>query len=748
MAKLMINKNKKEGTIAPEIYGHFSEHLGRCIYEGLYVGENSEIPNVNGMRTDVVEALKEIKIPVLRWPGGCFADEYHWKDGIGPKENRKKMINTHWGGVVEDNSFGTHEFFELCRQLGCKTYINGNLGSGTVQEMSEWVEYMTFNGVSPMADLRKKNGHEEPWTIDYFGVGNENWGCGGNMRPQYYADEYRRYQTYVRNYDPQKPIQKICGGANVDDYDWTRKVLETTHDHTAPEFHGFMDGLSLHYYVHPEGWEIKGSATDFDEEVWYKTLKKALYMETLVERHGKIMDQYDPDKKIGMIVDEWGCWFTVEPGTNPGFLYQQNTVRDALVAGITLNIFNKHCDRVKMANLAIVAGYSVNGVARLHTEILEKQELRDFYELFPEKFNNKTNGITQRRFLAHGNPLLADWVTKHVGKDWITSLAKVEDLTKYATDPKAQQEFLEIKKQNKIRLAKYIKEHNGIEVDPNSIFDVQVKRLHEYKRQLMNILHVMYLYNQIKANPGMDFYPRTFIFGAKAAAGYRRAKLTIKLINSVADVVNNDASINGKLKVVFIEDYRVSNAELIFAAADVSEQISTASKEASGTGNMKFMLNGAVTLGTMDGANVEIVEEVGKENAFIFGLSAEEVMKYEKDGGYYPMDIYNSNPKVKKVLDQLVDGTYSNGDKELFRDLYDSLVMKDVYFTLKDFDSYADAQKRVEEAYRDQQKWSKMAMLNTACSGKFTSDRTIEEYVRDIWHLEKVEVPSGQDLFD
>ena len=352
MAKLMINKNKKEGTIAPEIYGHFSEHLGRCIYEGLYVGENSEIPNVNGMRTDVVEALKEIKIPVLRWPGGCFADEYHWKDGIGPKENRKKMINTHWGGVVEDNSFGTHEFFELCRQLGCKTYINGNLGSGTVQEMSEWVEYMTFNGVSPMADLRKKNGHEEPWTIDYFGVGNENWGCGGNMRPQYYADEYRRYQTYVRNYDPQKPIQKICGGANVDDYDWTRKVLETTHDHTVPEFHGFMDGLSLHYYVHPEGWEIKGSATDFDEEVWYKTLKKALYMETLVERHGKIMDQYDPDKKIGMIVDEWGCWFTVEPGTNPGFLYQQNTVRDALVAGITLNIFNKHCDRVKMANLA------------------------------------------------------------------------------------------------------------------------------------------------------------------------------------------------------------------------------------------------------------------------------------------------------------------------------------------------------------------------------------------------------------
>ena len=741
MAKLMINKNKKEGTIAPEIYGHFSEHLGRCIYEGLYVGENSEIPNVNGMRTDVVEALKEIKIPVLRWPGGCFADEYHWKDGIGPKENRKKMVNTHWGGVVEDNSFGTHEFFELCRQLGCKTYINGNLGSGTVQEMSEWVEYMTFNGVSPMADLRKKNGHEEPWTIDYFGVGNENWGCGGNMRPQYYADEYRRYQTYVRNYDPQKPIQKICGGANVDDYDWTRKVLETTHDHTVPEFHGFMDGLSLHYYVHPEGWEIKGSATDFDEEVWYKTLKKALYMETLVERHGKIMDQYDPDKKIGMIVDEWGCWFTVEPGTNPGFLYQQNTVRDALVAGITLNIFNKHCDRVKMANLAIVAGYSVNGVARLHTEILEKQELRDFYELFPEKFNNKTNGITQRRFLAHGNPLLADWVTKHVGKDWITSLAKVEDLTKYATDPKAQQEFLEIKKQNKIRLAKYIKEHNGIEVDPDSIFDVQVKRLHEYKRQLMNILHVMYLYNQIKENPGMDFYPRTFIFGAKAAAGYRTAKKTIKLINTVADVINNDPSINGKIKVVFIEDYRVSIAEWIFAAADVSEQISTASKEASGTGNMKFMLNGAITLGTMDGANVEMYEEVGADNIFIFGMSADEVIAHEQHHDYNPYDIYNNDEDIRKVVNQLVDGTYSHNDRELFRELYNSLLnpqqvqVADRYFILADFRAYANAQKKIGAYYTNKSAWAKSAILNIAHSGKFSSDRTIEQYNKDIWHL-------------
>ena len=352
MAKLLINENKVEGTIAPEIYGHFSEHLGRCIYEGLYVGEKSEIPNVNGMRCDVVDALKEIKVPVLRWPGGCFADEYHWKDGIGPKAGRKKMINPHWGGVVEDNSFGTHEYFELCRQLGCKTYVNGNLGSGTVQEMSEWVEYMTFNGVSPMADLRKQNGHEEPWKVDYFGVGNENWGCGGNMTPQYYGNEYRRYQTYVRNYDGAAPIKKICCGANIDDYHWTKNVLDVAFDHTPEQFHGFMDGISLHYYVHPEGWEIKGSATDYDEEVWYKTLNKAYYMETLVRRHSDIIDQYDPDKKVGLMVDEWGTWFACEPGTNPGFLYQQSTVRDALVAGVTLNIFNKHCDRVKMANIA------------------------------------------------------------------------------------------------------------------------------------------------------------------------------------------------------------------------------------------------------------------------------------------------------------------------------------------------------------------------------------------------------------
>lgn len=354
MAKLIINEEKREGRIEPEVYGHFSEHLGRCIYEGIYVGENSDIPNVNGMRCDVVGALKELKVPMLRWPGGCFADEYHWKDGIGPKENRKKMINTHWGGVVEDNSFGTHEFMEFCRQLDCKTYINGNLGSGTVQEMSEWVEYMTFNGVSPMADLRAANGHKEPWKVDFFGVGNENWGCGGNMTPEHYANEYRRYQTYVRNYDQEHPVKKVCCGANVADYFWTEGVLKTAFDH-APEFlHGFMDYLSLHYYVHPEGWEIKGSSTEFDEEVWYKTLNKALYMDELISRHGAIMDQYDPEKKIGMSVDEWGAWYTCEPGTNPGFLYQQNTVRDALIAGITLNIFNKHCDRVKMAALAQV----------------------------------------------------------------------------------------------------------------------------------------------------------------------------------------------------------------------------------------------------------------------------------------------------------------------------------------------------------------------------------------------------------
>ena len=402
--------------------------------------------------------------------------------------------------------------------------------------------------------------------------------------------------------------------------------------------------------------------------------------------------------------------------------------------------------QVKMAHLAIAAGYSVNGVARLHTEILKKQELKDFYELMPEKFNNKTNGITQRRFLLHGNPLLASWVTDHVGADWITDLPKIKKLKVFAEDEKAQQEFMNIKYQNKVRLAEYILEHNGVEVDPRSIFDVQVKRLHEYKRQLMNILHVMYLYNEIKAHPEVDFYPRTFIFGAKAAAGYRRAKLTIKLINAVADVVNNDASINGKLKVVFIENYRVSNAELIFAAADVSEQISTASKEASGTGNMKFMLNGAPTLGTMDGANVEIVEEVGAENAFIFGLTADQVINYENNGGYDPMQYFNNDPDIRNVLMQLINGTYSNGDFNMFHEIYDSLLntncsdRADTYFILADFKSYAEAQKRVEAAYRDSEGWAKMALLNTACAGKFSSDRTIQQYVDEIWHLDKVTI--------
>lgn len=400
--------------------------------------------------------------------------------------------------------------------------------------------------------------------------------------------------------------------------------------------------------------------------------------------------------------------------------------------------------QVKMAHMAIVAGYSVNGVARLHTEILKNQELKDFYEMMPDKFNNKTNGITQRRFLLHGNRLLADWVTDKIGSGWITDLSQLEKLKPYADNEKAQKEFMEIKFKNKERLAKYILEHNGIEIDPRSIFDVQVKRLHEYKRQLLNILHVMYLYNQIKSHPEMSFYPRTFIFGAKAAAGYKRAKQTIKLITSVADVINNDRSINGKIKVVFIEDYRVSNAEMIFAAADVSEQISTASKEASGTGNMKFMLNGAPTLGTMDGANVEIVEEVGIENAFIFGLSSDEVINYENHGGYRPIDIYNSDQDIRCVVDQLVNGTYSNGDPNMYRDLYNSLLntsttdRADMYFILKDFRSYAEAQKRVEEAYIDNDRWAKMALLNTACCGKFTSDRTIEEYVDDIWKLDRV----------
>jgi len=407
--------------------------------------------------------------------------------------------------------------------------------------------------------------------------------------------------------------------------------------------------------------------------------------------------------------------------------------------------------QVKMAHLAIVAGYSVNGVAKLHTEILKNQELKDFYQMMPEKFNNKTNGITQRRFLMHANPLLADWVTEKLGtKEWITDLSKMSGLKEWLDDEEALKEFMTIKFKNKERLAAYIKEHNGVEVDPRSIFDVQVKRLHEYKRQLLNILHVMYLYNQIKEHPEMSFYPKTYIFGAKASAGYIRAKEIIKLINSVADVINNDRSINGKLKVVFIEDYRVSNAELIFAAADISEQISTASKEASGTGNMKFMMNGAPTLGTMDGANVEIVDEVGIDNAFIFGLSADEVINYEQNGGYNPYDIYNNDPDIRRVVDQLVDGTYANGDKEMYRDLYNSLLNNqggaraDMYFILKDFRSYADAQARAMEAYKDTDKWAKMALKNTACCGKFSADRTIQEYVDDIWHLDHVVIDENE----
>ena len=407
--------------------------------------------------------------------------------------------------------------------------------------------------------------------------------------------------------------------------------------------------------------------------------------------------------------------------------------------------------QVKMAHLAIVAGYSVNGVAKLHTEILKNQELKDFYQMMPEKFNNKTNGITQRRFLMHANPLLADWVTEKLGtKEWITDLSKMSGLKEWLDDEEALKELMTIKFKNKERLAAYIKEHNGVEVDPRSIFDVQVKRLHEYKRQLLNILHVMYLYNQIKEHPEMSFYPKTYIFGAKASAGYIRAKEIIKLINSVADVINNDRSINGKLKVVFIEDYRVSNAELIFAAADISEQISTASKEASGTGNMKFMMNGAPTLGTMDGANVEIVDEVGIDNAFIFGLSADEVINYEQNGGYNPYDIYNNDPDIHRVVDQMVDGTYSNGDTEMYRDLYNSLLNNqggsraDMYFILKDFRSYADAQARAMEAYKDKEKWAKMALKNTACCGKFSADRTIQEYVDDIWHLDHVVIDEDE----
>ncbi len=477
------------------------------------------------------------------------------------------------------------------------------------------------------------------------------------------------------------------------------------------------------------------------EEAWEVTTKTCAYTnhtimaEALEKWPIELFSRLLP--RVYQIVEEINRRFIIEIenkyGNMPGVNVQDKIRSMAII----------YDGQVKMAHMAIVAGYSVNGVARLHTEILKKQELKDFYEMFPERFNNKTNGITQRRFLLHGNPLLADWVTAHVGDEWITDLPQIGRLKIYAEDKKAQQEFMNIKYRNKVRLAKYILEHNGIEVDPRSIFDVQVKRLHEYKRQLLNIIHVMYLYNELKEHPEKEFFPRTFIFGAKAAAGYRNAKLTIKLINSVADVVNNDASLNGKLKVVFIENYNVSNAELIFAAADVSEQISTASKEASGTGNMKFMLNGALTLGTMDGANVEIVEEVGEENAFIFGLSSDEVINYEQHGGYDPMEIFNNDQDVRKVLMQLINGTYSQ-DTELFRPLYNSLLntqstsRADTYFILKDFRSYAEAQCRVEEAYRNEAAWAKSAILNVACSGKFTSDRTIQQYVDEIWHLDKV----------
>ncbi len=440
--------------------------------------------------------------------------------------------------------------------------------------------------------------------------------------------------------------------------------------------------------------------------------------------------------RIYQIVEEINRRFCIQLQQKYPDCYKEKVAKMAII----------YDGQIRMANMAIVAGFSVNGVARLHTEILKNQELKDFYEMYPEKFNNKTNGITQRRFLLHGNPLLADWVTSKIGDEWITDLSKMKGLEIYASDPKCQAEFMQIKYLNKVRLAKYIKEHNGIDVDPRSIFDVQVKRLHEYKRQLLNILHIMYLYNQIKEHPDMDFYPRTFIFGAKAAAGYKLAKLTIKLINSVADVVNNDASINGKIKVVFIEDYRVSNAEWIFAASDVSEQISTASKEASGTGNMKFMLNGALTLGTMDGANVEIVEEVGSDYAFIFGLSAQEVIDYQNNGGYNPMDIFNSDMEIRQVLMQLINGFYSPDDPERFRDLYNSLLntyvtsRADTYFILKDFRSYAEAQSRVEAAYKNTSWWAEAAIRNTANVGKFSSDRTIQDYVDDIWHLNKIKV--------
>ena len=547
---------------------------------------------------------------------------------------------------------------------------------------------------------------------------NDNHMAGKELRlkQQYFfvsASIQRAVKKYMENHDDVRKLhEKVCFQLN-----------DTHPTVTVPELMRIlMDEYGLEW---DEAWEVTGKTCAYTNHT--------IMSEALEKWPLELFSRLLP--RIYQITEEINRRFIIEIQNRYPNDYEK--IRKMAIV---------YDGQVKMANLAIVAGFSVNGVARLHTEILKNQELADFYQMYPEKFNNKTNGITQRRFLLHGNPLLANWVTDKIGDDWISNLSHINELSVYVDDVKCQKEFMNIKYQNKVRLAKYIKEHNGIEIDPRSIFDVQVKRLHEYKRQFLNILHIMHLYNVLKMNPGMDMYPRTFIFGAKASAGYRRAKAIIKLINSVADVINNDASIEGKIKVVFIENYRVSNAELIFAAADVSEQISTASKEASGTGNMKFMLNGAVTLGTMDGANVEIVEEVGSENAFIFGLSSDEVIAYEHNNQYNPRDIYNTDHEIRAVLTQLIDGTYSHENTELFRELYNSLLEQnggeraDQYFILKDFRSYEAAQKRVEEAYRDTDRWAKMAMLNTAKCGKFSSDRTIEEYAKEIWNLEKVTV--------
>ncbi len=547
---------------------------------------------------------------------------------------------------------------------------------------------------------------------------NDNHMAGKELRlkQQYFfvsASIQRAVKKYMENHDDVRKLhEKVCFQLN-----------DTHPTVTVPELMRIlMDEYGLEW---DEAWEVTGKTCAYTNHT--------IMSEALEKWPLELFSRLLP--RIYQITEEINRRFIIEIQKKYPNDYEK--IRKMAIV---------YDGQVKMANLAIVAGFSVNGVARLHTEILKNQELADFYQMYPEKFNNKTNGITQRRFLLHGNPLLASWVTDKIGDDWISNLSHINELSVYVDDVKCQKEFMNIKYQNKVRLAKYIKEHNGIEIDPRSIFDVQVKRLHEYKRQFLNILHIMHLYNVLKKNPGMDMYPRTFIFGAKASAGYRRAKAIIKLINSVADVINNDASIEGKIKVVFIENYRVSNAELIFAAADVSEQISTASKEASGTGNMKFMLNGAVTLGTMDGANVEIVEEVGQDNAFIFGLSSDEVIAYEHNNQYNPRDIYNTDHEIRAVLTQLIDGTYSHENTELFRELYNSLLESnggeraDQYFILKDFRSYEAAQKRVEEAYRDTDRWAKMAMLNTAKCGKFSSDRTIEEYATEIWNLEKVTV--------